>query len=69
MTGFYRQRFAELRSNAQALRQAQLKLIEAGKRGETAAADGEDPEYYATFDNPYFWAPFVVTADIIADDT
>lgn len=69
MARFYRERFALSLSNGQALRLAHLELIEAGRRGETPAPEGEDPADYATFDNPFFWAPFVVTADIVADES
>lgn len=66
MTGFYRERFLHSLTNARSLRKAQLELIEAGRRGETAAQEGEDASEFATFDNPFFWAPFVVTADLVA---
>lgn len=68
MARFYRERFVLSLSNGQALRRAHLELIEAGRRGETPAPEGEDPADYATFDNPFFWAPFVVTADIVANE-
>ena len=64
MRDFYRERYIGQASNAQALRVAQLNLIEAGRRGKTSAPEGENPADYATFDNPFFWAPFVVTADV-----